>query len=185
MKSRSKTKFNTNASLTAKPAADFPVKAPYATYKVVCRGPDGETKWTEEFRNLVVTEGRNDVLNKYFKGSSYTAVWYVGLKSSAGGTAAGDTLASHAGWTETTSYSGNRKAVTFGTVSAGSVDNSGSPCSFAMTGTVTVYGCFLATVDTGTSGTLYSVGDFSLSKAVTSGDTLSVTVTLTMADDGV
>lgn len=184
MKSRSKSRFNTTASLVSEPVKAFKAKVPYVTYKVHCVRANGET-WTEEFKNLVVTEGRNDLLSKYFKGSSYTAAWYVGLKSSSGGTSADDTLASHGGWTETTAYTGNRKAVTFGSVSAGSVSNSGSPCSFAMNGTVTVYGCFLATVDSGTSGVLYSVGDFVLSKAVSSGDTLSVTVTLTMADDGV
>lgn len=185
MKTRAKPGFKAKGSLKSNQANKFSAKAPYAIYRVECRGPDGKVKWVEEFRNLVTTEGRNDVLNKYFKGSSYTAAWYVGLKSSTAGTAAGDTLASHAGWTESTAYTGNRKAITFGTVSAGSVDNSASPCSFAMNGTVTIYGCFISTVDTGTSGVLYSVGDFSVSKAVTSGDTLSVTVTLTMADDGV
>src|SRR4051812_26948682 len=30
-------------------------------------------QWREVFHNLVTTEGKNDILDKYFKGSSYTA----------------------------------------------------------------------------------------------------------------
>lgn len=157
---------------------------PVAIYKVTCLGPDGAEKWTEEFHNLITTEGKNDVLDKYLKGSSYTAAFYVGLKAT-GSVAAGDTLASHSGWSELTDYSGNRKALTLGTVASGSVDNSASPASFAINATITVTGAFVATASSGSSGVLYSAGEFSTSKAVASGDTLNVTVTLTMADDGV
>jgi hypothetical protein len=83
------------------------------------RRPDGEVKWVEEFDNLVTTEGKNDILDKYFKGSAYTAAWYLGLKGT-GSAAVGDTLASHAGWAEVTPYAGNRPAITFGTTAAGS-----------------------------------------------------------------
>jgi hypothetical protein len=46
-----------------------------------------------------------------------------------------------------------------------------------MTGTVTVDGAFLASVDTGTSGVLFSVSAFQApgDRAVVSGDTLNVT----------
>lgn len=149
-------------------------------YRVECRGQDGALKWIEEFDNIVVTAGLNDYLDKYYKGSSYTAAHFVGLKLT-GSIVAGDTLASHAGWSEFTSYSGNRKAFTAGTVSGGSVDNSGSPASFSITGSGTITGAFLATVATGTSGTLVGGGEFSTSRSVISGDTLTVTVTATMA----
>lgn len=133
-------------------------------------------KWKETFHNLVTNEGRNDVLNKYFKGSSYTAAWYLGLKGT-GSAAAADTLASHAGWSEVTPYSGNRPAITFG--STASQSNTASAVGYSITGTSTVAGAFISSVNTGTSGTLYSAGDFAASRSVANGDTLNVTPTVT------
>lgn len=151
-------------------------------YRFECVGADGKVKWVEEVPNLVTNEGLNDVLNKYFKGSSYTAAFYVGLTDGTPTAAAGDTLASHAGWVEVTDYTGNRQALTLGTVASQSVDNSASKASFPITGTVTVGGGFIATVNTGTSGTLYGVAAFSGGdRSAISGDTINVTVTLTAA----
>lgn len=126
--------------------------------------------------NTVVTAGKNDVLDKYFKGSAYTAGWYLMLKG-AGSIAAGDTLASHAGWTESTPYSGNRPGITFGTTSAGS--NTATQISISINATATVAGACIASVNTGTSGILYSCSDFASSRSVVSGDTLQITPTVT------
>jgi hypothetical protein len=57
--------------------------------------------------------------------------------------------------------------------------------TYTMTGSATVFGCFLVTgtgaVSTisSTAGTLYSEGNFATAKAVTSGDTVSVTYSTT------
>jgi hypothetical protein len=140
---------------------------------------------------LVVNQGLQDMNSKYFAASGYTAAWYLGLVEGpgAGNTyAAGDTLASHAGWTELalgTDYTGNRKAVTFGTATTADpsvISNSGSPSSFAMlvNGTV-VAGALLSSVATGTSGILFSVGNFTGGdKTVDNGDTLNVTYTFSL-----
>ena len=48
-------------------------------WEVVCYDSSGAEKWREVNENLVTTEGLNDILTKYLKGSSYTATWYVGL----------------------------------------------------------------------------------------------------------
>jgi hypothetical protein len=153
-------------------------------FKVECFGPNGEKKWEDTFHNLVVNEGLQDLNSKYFKASGYTAAWYLGLVTGPGsGTTynAGDTLATHAGWTEDTNYSGSRKAVTFGTASTADpsvIDNSGSPAVFNINNTTIVAGAFLATVASGTSGVLFSEGDFTGGdKTVASGDTLNVTYT--------
>lgn len=133
-----------------------------------------EPKWSEDVTNLVMTAGKTDIIDKYLKGSSYTAAWFLGLKG-AGTIAAGDTLASHAGWTEVTPYSGNRPGITWGTTTTGS--NTATAVSISITSTSTVAGAFVCTVATGTSGVLYSCSDFSASRSVSNGDTLNVTAT--------
>ena len=155
-------------------------------FTVTCVGADGKEKWSDTFHNLVVNQGLQDMNSKYFAASGYTAAWYLGLVEGPGsGTAfaAADTLASHAGWTELvpgTAYTGNRKAVTFGTATTADpsvITNSGSPSSFAMlVNSTVVAGAFLASVSSGTSGILFSAGDFTGGdKTVDNGDTLNVT----------
>lgn len=135
-------------------------------------------QWREVFENLVTTGGKTDIVDKYLKGSAYTAAWFLGLKGT-GTAAVGDTLASHAGWTEATPYSGNRLSITWGTTTSGS--NTASAASYTINATATVAGAFVSSVNTGTSGILYSAGDFAASRSVASGDTLNVTPTLSVA----
>ena len=152
-------------------------------YEVECLDSDGNLKWREIVPNLVVNAGLDDVLDKYFKGSAYTAAFYVGLKDT-GSFAAGDTMASHAGWATITPYSdATDPALTLGTVSGQSVDNSASKASFSINATDAVYGAFLKDNNTkgGATGLLYGGADFAAVKNVVSGDTLNVTVTLTAA----
>lgn len=156
-------------------------------YTATCVGPDGQVKWTDTFHNLVVNEGLQDMNSKYFKGSGYTAAWYLGLVSGATSPtyAAGNTLASHSGWTELvpgTAYTGNRASVTFNASSPTLADpsvvsNSVSPASFAMlVNSTVVAGALLCTAASGTSGVLFSVGSFTGgNKSVDAGDTLNVT----------
>ena len=154
-------------------------------YIVECIGPDGKLKWTDEFDNLVTNEGLNDNLDKYLKGSTYTAAFYVGLTDGTPTVNAADTMSSHAGWTEVTDYSeSTREALVLGTVASQSVDNSASKASYSINATATVGGAFITTVNTkgGTTGILYGVGAFSGGdKSVGNGDTLNVTVTCTAA----
>ena len=161
------------------------IHAPRFRYDLECVGADGQVKWRETFFNLVTTVGKNDLLTQYFKGSSYTAAWFVGLVDNAGfsAIAAGDTMASHAGWTESVAYSNaTRPALTLGTASAGSIDNSASKASYTINATATINGAFCNTVNTksGTTGTLYSAGSFGAPRSVINGDTLNVQVTLTV-----
>ena len=154
-------------------AASIP--APHFHYAVECIGADGTLKWRDGFDNLVTTAGKTDLIDKYFKGSAYTAAWFLGLKGT-GSAAVGDTLASHAGWAEVNPYTGNRPAITFGTTSGGS--NTATAVSYSINASATVAGAFVSSVNTGTSGTLYSAGDFAASRSVVSGDTLNVTLTV-------
>lgn len=161
------------------------IRAPVARYDVECFGADGVLKWSESRYNTVMTAGKNDLLTNYFKGSSYTAGFFVGLVDNASFSAisAADTSASHAGWTEAVPYSNaTRPALTLGTASAGSIDNSASKASFTINGTATVNGAFVSTLSTksGTTGLLYSASSFGSTRSVLSGDTLNVQVTLSV-----
>lgn len=166
-------------------------------YHVECVGADGKIKWVEDFDNMVVQAGKSDMLTQYFKGSAYTATFYFGLVSSATSYAPGDTLASHAGWTEDTNYSGtNRIAAVFGSPSSASAGTSGIPgtagtfqlatsaaSAFSITGTTTINGALMTQtqVRATTTGVLFSVGSFTGgNRAVVSGDTLNVTYTITI-----
>ena len=155
-------------------------------FTVTCFDANGNLKWEEAFHNLVVNVGLADLNDKYFTGSGYTAAWYLGLVN--GGTtptyAAGDTLASHAGWTElapTVIYSGSRKLVTFAASSIADpavITNGASPSVFNIISSATVAGAFLTDQSSGTSGLLFSVGNFTGgNKIVANGDTVNVTYT--------
>jgi len=148
-------------------------------WKVTCLDADGNIKWEEEKKNLITTVGLNHILDTQFHASTQATTWYIGLKG-AGTPAAGDTMASHSAWSELTGYSGNRKAWTEGAASGGSMTNSTS-VDFSLNASATIAGAFLNTGETGTAGILYGVVDFSAARAVISGDTLQVTVTVTAA----
>ena len=188
--------FNDKAHSGDAAAAGLVAKTGFSTtaqaggvYHVQCLDKDGNLKWEDSMHNLVVNEGLQNMNTQYFKGSTYTAAFYLGLvtgPASATTYAAADTLASHAGWTEYTDYSGSRKAVTFGTATTADpsvISNSASPASFTISGSGgVVAGAFLCTVASGTSGVLFSEADFQSpgDRTVVSGDTLNVTYTFSL-----
>lgn len=140
--------------------------------------------WTDEIENVITNLGRNDILDKYFRGSAYTQTMVMGLKGT-GTAVAADTQASHASWLEqglanAPTYTGNRPAITFSAAASQAITHTAQ--TFAITSSGTVFGCFMnnggsATKDT-TTGVLFSAGDFTGgSKAVANLDTLSVTYT--------
>jgi hypothetical protein len=188
--------FNDKAHSGDAAAAGLVAKTGFSTtaqaggvYHVQCLDKDGNLKWEDSMHNLVVNEGLQNMNTQYFKGSTYTAEFYLGLVTGPGSSttyAAADTLASHAGWTEYTDYSGSRKAVTFGTATTADpsvISNSASPSSFTISGAGgVVAGAFLCTVASGTSGVLFSEADFQSpgDRTVVSGDTLNVTYTFSL-----
>lgn len=159
-------------------------------FTVECIGSDGQVKWQEELKNLVVNAGLKDMNDKYFTGSAYTAAWYIGLYGAAASNnpAAGDTAASHAGWTEVTPYSNaTRPQATFAaatTADPSVITNSASPAVFTINATATVGGAFLISNSTkgGTTGILFSASDFAApgDRSVASGDTINVTYTFSL-----
>lgn len=167
-------------NLIGKDKMELPIKLKHH-YHVECVR-DGKIIWTEDVDNLVVTVGLNKYLDATLKTGLASPAWYVGLKNS-GTIVAGDTMASHSGWTENVTYSNaTRPQWQGGTISGGSVDNSANRAVFNINGTTTIYGAFMVddATKSGTSGTLLGGADFSASRSVISGDTLNVTVTCSM-----
>jgi hypothetical protein len=178
---------NVSSALIARTGAKDGMRAG-GVFHVQCLDKDGNLKWETSEHNLVVNEGLQNMNTEYFKGSTYSASFFLGLITGPGsGTtfAAADTLASKA-WTEYTDYAGSRKAVTFGTATTADpsvISNTASPASFTISGAGgTVAGAFLCTVASGTSGVLFSESDFQSpgDRVVVSGDTLNVTYTFSL-----
>ena len=160
-------------------------------FTITCYGPNGQLKWEDRLTNLVVNQGLQDMVAQYMAGAAYTATWYIGLYGS-GATndpAAGDTAASHAGWTEVTPYSNaTRPVCTFGTATTANpsvITNSASPAIYTINDTATVGGAFLISDNTkgGTSGVLFSASDFASpgDRNVAAADTINVTYTFSQS----
>lgn len=158
--------------------------APRFRYTFRCYRADGLLRWEESFENLVTTVGKNHILDTEFAGSGYTAAWFLGLIDAAGYTAvaAGDTAGSHAGWAESSAYSqANRPTLAFNAASGGSKATSAA-LAFSINATVTIKGAFVTTLNTkgGTTGTLYSAGTFAADRILFNGDTLNVSLTVSV-----
>ena len=189
--------FGDNATATLQANAVIPEGMGVdGQYIVECRDAAGNLKWEEEFPNLVVAVGKELMLNTLLRTSgTYTTVGpFLGLINNSTTFAAADTMTSKT-WTELTTYtvggSGVRGTAVFaaatssGTTPSNVTTSTATAITYTMTGTATVYGCFLVTgtgaVSTisSTAGTLYSEGNFSTAKTVTSGDTVTVTYSTT------
>lgn len=146
---------------------------------------DGKLIGTYPIDNTVVNVGKNDNLNTYFHSGSQiaTSSWCISLinLTSYSGISAADTMGSHAGWTEFTSYSEGTR-VAWGQDSAASqqITNS-TPATFTISGSGTVKGIFVTSQNTkgGTTGILWSAGLFPGGDVpVSSSDELKITYTL-------
>jgi len=154
----------------------------------------GPLLWEDTVHNVVATVGKNLMLQTALTGSGYTVVGpYMGMISSVSyttGPAAGDTMASHSGWTEAGTTNAPtfaaRIAPSFGTASAGAISTSAA-VSFTMTGAGTLKGAFIVygtgavTTILNTSGTLLSAGLFTGGdQPVNSGNVVQVTYSLSL-----
>jgi hypothetical protein len=167
-------------------------------YHVECRDAQGNLKWTEDFPNLVVAVGKQLMLDTLLKGSSYSVTGpYLGLTNATLTPAATDTMTTLVGGgKEFTAYTVGGSAVRGTAVFASSTSTGSTPSNvtsstatgitYTITGSGgTVYGCFLvlgsgaSSTQSNTGGTLYSEGNFSVAKATTAGDTVTVTYSTT------
>jgi hypothetical protein len=160
----------------------------HGIYHVKCFDAEGNLKWEDEAKNLVVNTGKNLMLDTILAPATVSAGCFMGLISSVSwsAVAAGDTMASHAGWLEAGSTNAPtfaaRLAPSFSAASAGSKTTSAT-VNFTMTGAGTVEGPFIVTNGgsatlMNTSGTLFSAAVFSGgAKTVANNDVLQVTYT--------
>jgi hypothetical protein len=189
--------FGDNAVATLQANASIPEGMGIdGQYHVVCHDAQGNLKWEDEFPNLVVAVGKELLLDTLLRTSgTYTTVGpFLGLINNSTTYAAADTMTSKT-WTELTTYTVGGSAVrgtavfaaasSSGTTPSNVTTSTATAITYTMTGSATVYGCFLVTgtgaVSTisSTAGTLYSEGNFSTAKTVTSGDTVTVTYSTT------
>lgn len=172
----------------AKPAEELTA---VGRFTVECFDAQGNLKWRDENHNLVVNQGLQYMCSAALTGGSQVATWYIGIYGSAAtnNPAAGDTMASHAGWTEVTPYSNaTRPVCTFAAATGANpsvATNSASVAAFTINATSTIGGAFLTSSSTkgGSTGTLFSAADFQApgDRSVVSGDTLNVTYTLSLS----
>ena len=160
-------------------------------YYVTCHDKDGNLKWAAESQNLVVNAGLQYMAGVALTSTAQITTWYIGLYGAAASNtpAAGDTMSSHAGWTEDTTYSNaTRVAATFAAATNANpsvVTNSASKAQFDINGTTTIGGAFLTSGSAkgGTTGTLFSAADFASpgDRSVVNGDILLVTYTFSLS----
>jgi len=147
------------------------------------RDCDDAVKAIYEFPNGIVDEGMNHILDTQFHGSSQVSTWYIGLVDNSGFSAFADadTLSSHAGWSEFTSYTeANRVEWQEDAASSRSISNS-TTADFSINATGNLKGIFVSSNNvksTGNTGTLWSTAAFSSVVATANGDTLKVTYTV-------
>lgn len=182
---------DTSNSYVSKAMSNEEASKTIGYYNVECYSSDGELKWSDKVPNVITTVGKNDILDKYFAGSAYTATMYMGLISGTSYTSVpvvGDTQASHATWNEcgATTYgpdysSANRVTVAWNSASTGSKSSTSTQFTISSVANgTTVKGCLISTNNTkqGTTGTLVSAGLFSGGdKVVAVNDVLNVTYT--------
>lgn len=146
-----------------------------------CYDKNGKLKWVDGFENLVVTTGRNALLDNTFNAIAADVNWFIGLKDT-GTILAADTMASHSGWATITPYSNATDPAWTknGAASAGTMSNSSSKGVFNINATDDIYGAFLKDANTkgGATGLLFGGDDFAAPRSVVNLDSLNVQVDL-------
>jgi len=138
---------------------------------------------TYEFPNGIVDEGLNHILDTQFHGTTQVGTWYIGLVDNSGWTAFADadTLSSHAGWAESTSYTESNRVEWDEDAAATRAISNSTTADFSINATGNLKGIFISSNNvksTGNTGTLWSTAAFSAVVATSNGDTLKVTYTV-------
>ena len=152
------------------------------TWESLAHAKDGRDPMDEfEQRNGITDVGIHFVLDRFTDvGTPSALAWYAGLIDNSGftGLAAADTMASHAGWTESTAYSESvRQTLSFSAAASRTISDS---VTFSINATVTINGLFINSDNTksGTTGTLFSTASFASTASLVSGNALTANYSL-------
>lgn len=152
--------------------------------------------WQSKNKNMIVTQGLNEIQTQFWKGSAYTATLYIGLINDAsfGSIAltdvAADIVTSVPGvgdnqWSEYIDYSESlRQALIMGTSTNGSLDNSSSVATFTVDVDFDLNGAFIATTSTpgGTSGKLIGAASAASVQPFTVGQQVRIIISSTLTN---
>jgi hypothetical protein len=144
---------------------------------------DGKIIESIELNNGITNQGKNNVLDVFFGNATQTPTWYIGLVNNSGFSAfaAGDTHASHSGWTEFTGYSDATRREWVDDAAASQSKTNSALAVFNIDTTGVVKGLFIASLNvkgsTNGSGILWSTAAFANTLNVLNGDVINVTYT--------
>lgn len=150
-------------------------------------GPEDEDgnrllKQKDSFDNGVTNIGKNSQLDVLFNSGTQITTWYLGQIDNAGFTAlaASDTMASHGGWVEFTTYTEATRPIWAPDAAASEQITNSVAVNFNITGTATLHGIFVTSdnVKSGTTGTLWATAAYAGTIPVANGDLLKITYTV-------
>lgn len=155
-------------------------------FRVWCYDRMGNLRWKDTAQNTVVAVGINHILDVALVATTQITTWYVGLTDGTPTVASGDTMASHAGWSEEQAAYSQADRPSYTPVrSTHTVSNTAAKASYSVTTAFTTGGAFLASAPNkaGATGTLLCAAAFTGGdKTLGDGDTLNVQYDFTAAD---
>lgn len=142
----------------------------------------GKVVHTEIVPNGVVNEGKDEILDSFFRNQAPPTSFYIGFIDNASYTALADadTMSSHAGWIEATGYSEGTRPAWVTTAAASQSITNPTPATFNITATITLKGIFICTDATksGSGGVLWATALFAGDIPVANADILKISYTV-------
>ena len=141
-------------------------------------------KLLQEFEvpNGIVDVGLHYLLETGFRSGTAVTTWYLGLVDNSGFSAFAnaDTMSSHAGWNEFTTYSQATRPTWSADAAASRAMTNSTTVDFSITGSGTLKGLFATSNNTksGTTGTLWATAAFSPTADVVNSDTIKATYSI-------
>ena len=130
------------------------------------------------FKNGVTNTALNTLLDSFFRNTAPPTTWYLGLidNASFSALAGADTMASHAGWLESTTYTEATRPQWVAAAAAGQVLTNPVAAAFTTNAAATLKGLFLTSNNTkaGTTGTLWCTGLFDATQSLQAGEAIKV-----------
>lgn len=137
--------------------------APFGWFDIQHYNGDGELLWEETKPNLVLTVGRNHILDVVFASGTQVTTWHIGLSNDNTSITATYSLTGEVGTRQATSFTRTNQTVA-------------SDQESFTTITDTVRKAFVVTASS--MGTVIAVSDLSTPRVLTSSDTLKVTYSI-------